>query len=159
MKLYLVRHGSAGIRNDGDPDDTERHLDTVGLRQAARLTQLIGHAAPEDAVTAILTSPAARCVETVDPLAAALGLDIELEPRLFEGSDIDASWALLEELVESDVVAVLCSHGDVIPELIRRAKGRGMQVPGKAGCSKGSLWTLDWDGERFDTGTYLSNPG
>lgn len=148
--LYLVRHGSAGVRNDADPADTERHLDAFGLRQAVQIAERLSG---ED-ITVVLASPAARCVETIEPLASSLGLEVEIDDRLFEGTDVDASWALVEALIDHDEVAVLCSHGDVIPELIRRAKGRGMEVPGKAGCSKGSLWSLEWDGERFATGTY-----
>ena len=105
-------------------------------------------------ITAVVASPAARCIETVEPLASSLGLVVDIDARLFEGTDIEESWALVEALIEHDEVAVLCSHGDVIPELVRRAKGRGMEVPGKAGCSKGSIWSLEWDGERFATGTY-----
>ena len=148
--LYLVRHGSAGVRDDGDPHDTERHLDTVGLRQAVAVAERLGSAE----VTVVVTSPAARCVETIEPLASVVGVDVSIDDRLFEGTDIDDAWSLVEELVDHDEVAVLCSHGDLIPEIIRRAKGRGMDVPGKAGCSKGSVWSLDWDGARFTTGTY-----
>ena len=148
--LYLVRHGSAGVRDDADPADNERHLDTVGLRQAVQLAERLSGLE----ITAVVASPAARCIETVEPLASSLGLVVDIDARLFEGTDIEESWALVEALIEHDEVAVLCSHGDVIPELVRRAKGRGMEVPGKAGCSKGSLWSLEWDGERFATGTY-----
>lgn len=148
--LYLVRHGSAGVRDDADPADNERHLDTVGLRQAVQLAERLSGLE----ITAVVASPAARCVETVELLASSLGLAVDIDARLFEGTDIEESWALVEALIEHDEVAVLCSHGDVIPELVRRAKGRGMEVPGKAGCSKGSLWSLEWDGERFATGTY-----
>lgn len=150
MTLHLVRHGSAGTRNDADPSDTERHLDATGLRQALRLAARLS----DEDITVVLTSPAARCVETIEPLASSLGLDIVIDDRLMEGTDIDASWAIVEALALDGETAVLCSHGDVIPELIRRAKGRGMEVPGKAGCSKGSLWSLEWDGERFVSGTY-----
>ena len=150
--LYLVRHGSAGMRHDTDPFDAERHLDAVGLRQAVRITELLAEA--EADITRVVTSPAARCVETIEPLASAAGVPVEVDDRLFEGTDIDAAWHLVEEVMGDDGSAVLCSHGDVIPEMLRRAKLRGMQVPGKSGCSKGSVWSLEWDGERFVSGSY-----
>jgi len=162
--LHIVRHGSAGVRNDDDPADTERHLDATGVRQAVHLAKRLTVASPDDVeghdpLGVVLASPAARCIETVEPLAASAGVDLGIDDRLFEGTDIERSWGLVEELARAGENAVLCSHGDVIPDLIRRAKGRGMEIWGKSGCSKGSLWTLTWDGERFITGTYEPNPG
>lgn len=151
MTIYLVRHGSAGVRHDADPSDTERHLDAVGLRQAARITDALRDAG----VQRIISSPAVRCIETVEPLAATIGCHLEIDTALLEGTDIEHSWALAERFAVAGETAVLASHGDVIPDIIRRAKGRGMEVPGKAGCSKGSMWTLTWDGERFDCGVYI----
>ena len=105
-------------------------------------------------VTWIGSSPAVRCVETVEPLAEARGLEVHRCDEIFENSDIERSWALLERSARRKGDVVLCSHGDVIPELVRRAQHRGMEVPGKAGASKGSCWALEWDGERFHRGTY-----
>lgn len=149
MTVYLVRHGSAGVRDEQNPADNARPLDEVGHAQAAKLTDWLVHAP----ITRIVTSPYRRCVETVEPLAAALGLEIELCDSLAERADIEESWAAIEALASTTAVA--CSHGDVIPELIRRAQLRGMHVPSKSGCAKGSVWTLDhWDGKGFATGVY-----
>lgn len=102
----------------------------------------------------VMSSPALRCVETVSPLATACEIDIEESHDLYEGSDVERSWALLEIAAKRDDDVVLCSHGDVIPELVRRAQHRGMNVPGKAGCSKGSIWSLDWVDDHFVHGEY-----
>lgn len=150
MTLFLVRHGSAGARNDADPNDDERHLDDDGDRQAGRLVELLG-ARP---IKRIIASPAARCQETVAPLAAHLSQVVEVNETLFEGTDISQSWDLAVWAACQKGDAVLCSHGDVIPELIRRARLRGMEIPGKSGCSKGSCWELTWDGRRFTSGVY-----
>jgi len=153
MTLYIVRHGSAGRRNGADPGDTERHLDPKGQRQAAMVAD---HLCAEP-VDAVLSSPLPRCVQTVEPLAAALGLEVVVEPRLAEGTDIDRAWKVIEETVEglSGKAAVLCSHGDVIPEIIRRNESRGMRVPGVSGFAKGSVWALHgWDGSRFTKGSW-----
>ena len=110
-------------------------------------------------------------VDRVDPRAAAAAalsadrhgdlaaqadvvvLDVVVDERLAEGTPIEESWALVEEFVTT--TAVLCSHGDVIPELVSRAQRRGMVVPGKSGCSKGSVWALrHWDDRTFATGLY-----
>lgn len=174
MTVFLIRHGSAGTRRNDDPNDLERHLDEVGLVQAERIAAaLTGEieldglagltgvtslaAVPAPAVARVLSSPAPRCVETVAPLAAALGVEVIATHALIEGNDVESSWDLLESVARADGDAVLCSHGDIIPELIRRARLRGMSVPGKSGCSKGSIWALSWDGELFDNGVYIKN--
>ena len=65
-----------------------------------------------------MSSPYTRCVETVEPLAAELGLEVELDDRLAEGA---GSAAAAELLQEDGVVA--CTHGDVIHNLL----GRGLK--------------------------------
>lgn len=150
MTVFLVRHASAGHRDDADPHDIERGLDGVGHRQAQRIMGLL---APND-VGWVASSPATRCVATISPLASACELDVEETDDLYEGADIERSWALLELAAKREDDAVLCSHGDVIPDLIRRAQSRGMEVRGKAGCSKGSVWALHWSGDHFTHATY-----
>lgn len=149
MTLYLVRHASAGHRNGADPDDGKRHLDAKGRAQAAAVAAHLG----DRPIEAVLSSPYPRCIETVAPLAAALGVEVGIEKRLAEGTDIERSWRVLERWAERPVV--LCSHGDVIPELIRRNQLRGMHVPGSSGWSKGSVWALEgWNGTHFTEGSF-----
>src|SRR5258706_1561493 len=110
---FLVRHASAGERLEW-ADDRLRPLDDRGRRQAAELA-----AAPSSGdVQRVVASPYVRCVQTVEPLAAALGLDVEVDDRLAEGAGF-AAQALLEE---DGVVA--CTHGDVIHDLL----GRGLNT-------------------------------
>jgi broad specificity phosphatase PhoE len=149
MTLYIVRHASAGHRDGSDPHDGQRHLDAKGIRQAEAVAAHLR----DQSITAILSSPYPRCVETVAPLAEALDLEVVTDKRLAEGTDITRSWKVLEAWAGH--TAVLCSHGDVIPDLVRRNQNRGMHVPGSAGWSKGSVWTLEgWDGTRFAKGTF-----
>lgn len=149
MTLYLVRHGSAGVRDNSDPHDDDRPLDDTGRQQADLLAEWLSRESPQ----VIRTSPYLRCRQTLEPLAAALGLEVVVDDRLAEGTSVERSWSLLHELAETP--SVLCSHGDVIPELVSRAQRRGMVVPGKRGCSKGSVWALrHWDGATFATGLY-----
>lgn len=154
MAIFLIRHGSAGRRDDTDPGDDARRLDDVGRRQATTIASLLG----DEPITRTLASPAVRCVETIEPLASTRGTAIERHAHLFEGAPVEQSWAIVESLAREGTVAALCSHGDVIPDIVRRAQLRGMRVGGATGCSKGSIWTLHWDGERFDRGTYTPVP-
>jgi 8-oxo-dGTP diphosphatase len=154
MTTYLVRHASAGSRDDADPHDHERQLDDVGRVQADKLAAWLRH----EPIERIVTSPLLRCVQSVEALAAACGIAVEQSDLLAEGTSVERAWELVESVAEG--TTVLCSHGDVIPDLVRRAQLRGMVVPGKAGCAKGSVWTLQhWDGDAFATGIYTPIPG
>lgn len=144
--------------------DLQRCLDDVGRVQAERIASaldgddplepLAGLGAPR--ILRVLSSPAIRCIETVTPLATRLGLIVCETRSLFEGADLDEAWEVVEGAAHDEGDTVLCSHGDVIPEVVRRARLRGMHVPTRSGCSKGSIWALSWDGERFDSGLYAT---
>ena len=69
MTLLLIRHASAGDRNDWVGDDLLRPLDGRGRSQASRLPELLG----DYEIARVLSSPALRCVQTVEPLAALAG--------------------------------------------------------------------------------------
>ncbi len=125
--ILLVRHARAGRRGSHGADDSQRPLDEKGRQQAEVLVGLLA----DRPLQRILTSPFLRCVETVAPLARATGLEPELRVELAEGSSAPAARRLIAELDGQE--AVLCSHGDVIGELI----GHGR--PAK----KGSVWLLD----------------
>lgn len=115
----LVRHASAGDRNDWNGDDRLRPLDERGRRQAVELVEELR---PLE-IGRIVSSPYVRCVETVEPLAAALGLEVQLDDRLAEGAGDDAA----ELLREKGVVA--CTHGDVVHALLGRGLKKGEFFP------------------------------
>jgi phosphohistidine phosphatase SixA len=119
----LVRHASAGERHDWDGDDSLRPLDARGREQAAQLVELLR---PLE-VRRIVSSPFTRCVETVEPLADALGLSVELDGRLVAGAGQAA-----HILVQEDGI-VCCTHGDVVGDLIGRDLKKGAAVVLQAG--------------------------
>lgn len=83
--IELVRHAKAQSRNNWwGKSDRQRPLTKAGLAQAKGLaTELSGAA-----VTRIITSPFTRCVQTVEPLAARLGVAIEKADALGESPGI-----------------------------------------------------------------------
>ena len=81
MSLLLVRHVDAVSRNDWPADDRLRPLTEKGFDQARALVDLLGG----HRVEVILSSPAVRCVQSVEPLATALGLEVVEDPSLGEG--------------------------------------------------------------------------
>ena len=118
MTSILLRHASAGEREDWDAHDRLRPLDARGRRQAAELVELLGSLG----IRRVVSSPAVRCVETVEPLAAALGLDVEHERRLAEGAGRSAFELIHEEGV------VCCTHGDVIEDVLGQGLKKGAAV-------------------------------
>jgi phosphohistidine phosphatase SixA len=109
----LLRHASAGHRLDWEHDDHLRPLDARGRQQSTDLVELLR----PFGVRRILSSSYVRCVQTVEPLAAALGLEVELDERLKEGEGGAAA-----ELLREDGV-VCCTHGDIVEALL----GRGLK--------------------------------
>lgn len=139
MTLYFVRHASAGTRGSfGHGNDLERELDPAGVVQANALVELLG----DRGVTAVYSSEAMRCVQTVEPLAAHLGLQVEQAPSLTEGQAATMAVHLVRSLAASDTTAALCSHGDIIPDSIQTLAREGMVIVGPRAWAKGSTWEL-----------------
>ena len=120
MTIVLLRHASAGNRLNWDEDDMLRPLDRRGRAQAAA----IGDALLGRGVTLVLSSPYVRCTETVAPLAASLGVAIELDERLAEG----AGAAGARELLAERDGCVACTHGDIAEDLLGRTQTKGAAV-------------------------------
>jgi 8-oxo-dGTP diphosphatase len=139
MTIFLVRHAKAGSRSSWDGDDTKRPLTSAGWEQAHRLADRLAEHAP----TALLSSPYLRCVETLEPLATRLDLEIVLDDRLAEETPFEDVLPLLHAVPEG---AVLCSHGDIIPEAIAALQRRGLHVDGEPDWRKATVWLLERDG-------------
>ena len=148
MTLYLIRHADADKRNPYSPVDHLRELSEDGWRQATRIANRLGDAG----VTRVLSSPFPRCRQTVEPLARRIGVEVEPHHALAEGADGRATLVLMQGLVGAD--AVLCSHGDVIPETIRLLRIMGTEVVGASGNAKGSIWTITTNGSTLLTASY-----
>ena len=151
-RLYLVRHADAGHRSEWPGKDVDRPLSPKGQRQANGLRDLL---ADSDA-TRLLSSPYTRCVQSLEPLGKRLHLPVEPDERLAEGAGAKAL-VLAHELADTD--AVLCSHGDVIPDVLEGLLQEGLKLRDELRWQKASTWVLTWDGGRPAKGRYLSPPG
>ena len=112
MIVLLVRHGRAGVRAEWEGDDRLRPLDDKGRRQAKGLVELLA----EYPIERIFSSPYVRCTQTVEPIADARSLALEVAGALAEGSEREDVMRLLRPLDAECVV--LCTHGDVVEELM-----------------------------------------
>lgn len=136
MSLYLVRHAKAGERNGWTGADEERPLSKKGWRQAQAVALRLGALSPGE----LVSSPYVRCVQTLEPLAAAMGAEVRIDDRLAEENPASAAIELLDELADG---AVLCSHGDVIPATIHELVRRGVELRSSPDWRKASVWVID----------------
>jgi 8-oxo-dGTP diphosphatase len=119
VPLVLVRHGSAGSRQNWQGEDARRPLDPEGRAQAAVLATVLPAYGPE----ILLSSPSLRCVQTLEPYSP----DIAPEPLLSEETcDPPKTTALVGELAAP---AVVCSHGKVLPSLLAALGGEEEHLP------------------------------
>ncbi len=151
-KLYVVRHADAGTRGRDDEPDERRTLSERGRRQADALRDLLADAG----IKRLVASPFRRCGDTLRPLADLLGIEVESDDRLAEGMGFAGALALAEEL--RDEPAAICSHGDVIPDLLDALLRRGIKLKDEVRWQKASTWVLTRDGDSFSKGRYLAPP-
>ena len=151
MSIFVVRHAKAESRRAWNDDDRLRPLTKSGRRQAAMLAERLRR----EPITGLWSSPYLRCTETLAPLGRRLDLPVVGEPRLAEGSPFESTLELLGEVGDG---AVLCSHGDVIPELLDGLVRRGTHVVGTPEWRKASVWTLDPPGRDGAVATARAEP-
>ena len=93
----------------------------------------------------IISSPFRRCVQTVEPLAQALGLPVVEDDAFTPDRSEKAVRAAFGEVPSGSVV---CSHGEVIALLL----GRGTK------CAKGALWIVERRDGKFVPVRYVDAP-
>jgi 8-oxo-dGTP diphosphatase len=148
VAIYLIRHAHAGSRSGWSGDDDRRPLSDRGRGEAKQIFELLR----DQPITAIYSSPTARCTQTVEPLADEQGLPIQTTTVLYEGTDPDDVIAFLLDRADENPPA--SSHGDVIPKVIRHLKAAGMRTSDPSDSSKGSVWVLDVEDGEVVRGTY-----
>jgi broad specificity phosphatase PhoE len=149
--IYLVRHAHAGNKRNWDGPDARRPLSSQGRREAAGLlVRLRG-----EPIARIVSSPALRCQQTVWPLADERRVVVELDRRLDVEAEAEAARAaaLPQDPVLGD--AVLCTHGELIGQLLGRLRQAGTPIAADATWPKGSTWVLHPAADRITRATYL----
>lgn len=81
--LYLIRHGKpATVWGQGDDEDPG--LDEQGRAQAIAARDALLARPEGQRPTRVVSSPLRRCRETAQPLAEALGVEVEIDPVVGE---------------------------------------------------------------------------
>ena len=124
--MLLMRHASAGERLESAVEDRARKLDRVGRADARALpAALAAHT-----IDRIVSSPHARCLETVARLARSRGFEVESRDELAPDAPREDILTLLAELSQS---ALVCTHREVFERLFR----------GEVRCEKGGTWIAE----------------
>jgi len=150
VPLILVRHASAGRKQDWAGPDAMRPLDARGVADAQELASLMACFAP---VARVISSPALRCTETVRPYAGMFGGTVEVEVCLSpygrtshfstRTDQVDALRCLLSALVADRRPVVLCLHRENLPDVLAEAcavLGAPAAVPADPALPKGGFW-------------------
>ena len=96
-----------------------------------------------------------RCVQTLEPAATKLGVEVELSDALAEGAAARGALKLVSEHFDDDVA--LCSHGDVLGDLLDHYASQGIELHGDR-VEKASIWVLQVKDADVRRATYLPPP-
>ncbi|MGA9597244.1 MAG: NUDIX hydrolase, partial [Acidimicrobiia bacterium] len=111
-RIYLVRHGNAGVRSKWQGPDKKRPLTEKGRQQSLGVAEILAR----HPITEMWASPALRCRETIAPAAETLELEVGVSKALKEFTDLETIYAYLASLGPGSIV--LSSHKDWIGPLL-----------------------------------------
>jgi len=137
--VLLLRHASAGERLSSRNIDRFRQLDHEGRADARRLIWTLA----DQEIERVVTSPLARCVETVIPIAERRRLVVERRIELLPEARLETTLELFGELQDATLV---CTHREVILRLFE----------GDVTCEKGGTWILERVGILWRPSAYLA---
>ena len=132
MRLYFLRHGQAGEREDWNGDDRERPLTTDGIKRMEREAETIAELDLE--VEAIVTSPLVRSRQTADIIAKRLKLRKALTEDENLGLDFDITrlQRIMERYPKSSAI-MLVGHDPSMSRTIGQLIG-GARIDFKKGA-------------------------
>lgn len=81
-RVHVIRHGKPASTWGGDDEDPG--LDAAGQEQARAVAAVLAALPEEERPRRVISSPLRRCRETAAPLAAILGVPVEIEPAVGE---------------------------------------------------------------------------
>ena len=148
--VYLVRHAHAGKKSQWHGPDLDRPLSAQGRREALGLMDRLG----TYPLGRLLSSPAERCLQTIQPLAGRLGRPVEPSEAL----GVDGTGPGVLELLCDPALdrAVLCTHGEVIGKVFDELQAVGIELSDPPRWPKGCTWILrrnrghGWEGRYLE---------
>ncbi|MEO3759982.1 histidine phosphatase family protein [Mycobacterium sp. B14F4] len=104
MQLLIIRHALPLRSEPGQGSDP--HLSEDGIEQAKRLPDALARFP----ISRLVSSPQLRAVQTAEPVAAALGLPIDVDDRLAEYDRDLSHYTPVEEISEADMKRLAAGH-------------------------------------------------
>ena len=141
--VIALRHGKAVNPGSWDGPDATRPLLQRGSDQALSVAPAIAAYAPQK----LVSSTAARCLATIQPLSGYTGLAVSATAKISQDAFEDGTSAVasvVEKRLAKRRTVVLCSHGPVLPEIIAEV-GRLTNTPHDYALRDASM---------LDTGSY-----
>ncbi len=147
--VYLVRHAHAGNKKQWQGPDLERPLSAQGRKEALGLIDRLR----DLPVARMLSSPAERCLQTIQPLADRHRRPVEANAAL----GVDGTGPGVLQLLTSPALAdaVLCTHGEVIGKVFDELQAAGIELSDPPRWPKGCTWVLSLEDESRWKGSYL----
>lgn len=156
-RVLYVRHAKAADRRGWQGDDILRPLTRKGRRQSEALVPI----AQAYGVKQVSSARPERCIDTVFPMAHALGLDVTVDRDLGDIGLDAGPRAVMEALVRASAapVSAICAQGEVIPAVIAGLAAETGALIDDLRVKKSSVWILHFS----DTGEllgadYLASP-
>lgn len=116
--IIALRHAKAVPAWEFSGPDADRPLTERGRGEAKRIVPTLSTYAPKR----LVSSTARRCRQTIAPVAKALSLEVRLTDAIAQDAYEDGSSDVrgeIEKRLRKKRTAVLCSHGPVLPEIVR----------------------------------------
>ena len=132
MRLCFLRHGEADWPNWTKPDD-ERPLTERGRKEMKRVAKFLERL--KFIPDCILTSPLPRASQTAEIVGQRLGIELQVEPALAHGFNLERLQRLLAKREAESIVIV--GHEPEFSEVIGKLTG------GKIKISKAGVALLD----------------
>jgi len=145
--VIVLRHAAAGDRAAWSDADRWRPLDEIGLGQSLELAGAFDGLA----ISRIMTSPYARCQQTVAALAALRRLPVLDRSWLAEGVE---PRRVEQGLATVQPDTLLCTHGETA-RLLRRLLAPGHDLDD---LDKGAAWVLRFTDDVLTAADHVAAP-
>ncbi|NUP48337.1 MAG: NUDIX domain-containing protein [Catenulispora sp.] len=138
VPVILLRHAEALARKRWDGAEPERPLTPRGHQDAEALVPALR----AYGIGTLVTSPFARCVQTMQPTARSFGVDLGMERALADDTEPEAARAWLRQVLKAGRPIIACTHRPVLPDLLGESPlGQAVRA-GRRALAPGEAWVL-----------------